>query len=103
MNIGIDIEECNRFEKFAFMDKVFSPNELEYIKSKHGSIQTIAGLYSAKEAYLKAVGTGIIKSKLPEVEIGHDAQGRPYYINNSSATLSISHTKSTAVSVCIIF
>lgn len=102
MNIGIDIVECERVAKLI-SDKVFSNEELVYIQQKNGALETIAGLFAAKEAYFKAKGSGIIKSELPKVEIGHHESGQPFYLNDPHATLSISHTTSTAVAVCIIF
>jgi phosphopantetheine--protein transferase-like protein len=106
MNIGIDIEEICKFAPQApirkQINKIFSSDEIEYIKSKENAPQTITGMYCAKEAYFKATGTGIIKSKLTEVEIVHDANGKPYYKNDSNAALSISHTKTAAVAVCIL-
>jgi len=102
MNIGIDIIECNRLTK-VLNDKVFSANELEYITKKGKALSTIAGLFAAKEAYFKAKGTGIIKSKLPTIEVGHRADGQPFFVNDPQAVLSISHTKTMAVAVCIIF
>lgn len=102
MNIGIDIVECDRVANLV-SDKIFSAEELDYIRQKNHAVETIAGLFAAKEAYFKAKGTGIIKSELPKVVIGHHANGQPYYANDPQTTLSISHTKTTAVAVCIIF
>jgi holo-[acyl-carrier protein] synthase len=102
MNVGIDIEEVVRFKNMN-LEKIFSPAELSYIKQKSAPAETAAGMYCAKEAYFKATGTGIIMRKLPEVEIAHDVDGKPYYKNDANAALSISHTKSTAAAVCIIF
>jgi holo-[acyl-carrier protein] synthase len=101
IKVGIDIVEVERFVNFGHKN-IFSAGELEYIRGKNNSPETIAGLYSAKEAYFKAIGTGIIKSKLPEIEIAHDENGKPYYKNAPSVSLSISHTKTTAVAVCVI-
>ena len=102
MNIGIDIVECDRVAGLL-NDKVFSENELSYIHKKKDNLSTVAGLFAAKEAYFKAKGTGIIKSELPQVEVGYHENGQPFYINNESAVLSISHTASIAVAVCVIF
>jgi holo-[acyl-carrier protein] synthase len=101
MNVGIDIEEVTRFRD-KDISRIFSAAEQEYIHSKSLAPETIAGLYCAKEAYFKATGTGIIIGKLTEIEIAHDANGKPYYKNDLKASLSISHTKSNAVAVCII-
>ena len=102
MNIGIDIVECERVTGLI-SDKIFSKSELEYIHSKKNALPTVAGLFAAKEAYFKAKGTGIVKSKLPEVVICHHENGQPYYLMDTQAVLSISHTNSMAVAVCIIF
>ena len=102
MHIGIDIVECGRVAGLI-NDKVFSTKELDYIKQKQNALPTVAGLFAAKEAYFKAKGTGIIKSKLPRDEVGHRADGQPYYVNDAQSSLSISHTNTTAVAVCIIF
>jgi len=76
---------------------------LEYIHGKGITAdQTAAGLFAAKEAYFKALGTGIQISKLSEIEICHSELGTPYYKNNPHATLSISHTEKIAVAVCIL-
>ena len=102
MNIGIDIVDCERVGGLV-SNKVFNENELNYIRQKNNSLPTVAGLFAAKEAYFKALGTGIVKSELPKIEVGHQENGQPFYVNNSQAMLSISHTATTAVAVCIIF
>ncbi len=102
MNIGIDIVECERVAGIV-NEKVFSTEELTYIEQKQQALPTIAGLFAAKEAYFKAKGTGIVKSKLPKIIVGHDENGRPFFVNDSHAMLSISHTGTIAVAVCIIF
>ena len=114
--IGIDIQDVDRFESFAQTEKMrrmFSQRELDYISKKSHSLETIAGMFCAKEAFFKAVGSGINISQLVEVEVGHLKSGAPYYIlspeiikqNNLSTAridLSISHTKMVAVAVCHI-
>ena len=102
MNIGIDIVECRRV-KGLVSSKIFSAEELTYIEQKKRALPTVAGLFAAKEAYFKAKGTGIVKSELPQVVVGHYDNGQPYYVNDAHAVLSISHTNTTAVAVCIIF
>ena len=102
MNIGIDIVDCERVSGLI-NKKIFNESELQYIAKKNNALPTVAGLYAAKEAYFKAKGTGIIKSQLTEVVVGHRVDGQPYYVNDEKASLSISHTSTTAVAVCIIF
>lgn len=112
--IGIDIVEVARFEKHAkdldsrFCKRVFTHYEVEYLKSRKAA--TMAGLFAAKEAVAKALGTGF-KGFLPsEIEIRHNDSGAPYvvlhgkakkYAKDASIQVSISHTKTLAVAVAI--
>lgn len=115
--IGIDIQDVSRLENFVEstdkMRRMFSQRELDYISKKSRALETVAGLFCAKEAFFKAVGSGINVGQLREVEVGHQHSGAPYYVlspavikayNLSTArvNLSISHTKTTAVAVCYI-
>lgn len=115
--IGIDIFEVKRVEKLLkrknFLNRFFSESEIKYIYSKKFSHNTVAGLISAKEAVLKALGIGIsTEISLRDVEILHD-KGVPFVnIKNSSISklmknrdigsfdLSISHDGGYAISVC---
>ncbi|MCL2846938.1 MAG: holo-ACP synthase [Firmicutes bacterium] len=111
MRIGIDIIETTRMKKLIGTDRIariFTVSECEYLKTKNWAPQSVAGIFCAKEAYFKALGTGIHHGKLLDIEIIHDDMGAPSYnIKNATlkhnATLSISHTRTTAVAVCIIF
>jgi phosphopantetheine--protein transferase-like protein len=115
--IGIDIQEVERMETFIEtpdrMERMFSRKELDYISRKGNAIETITGMFCAKEAFFKAVGSGINISQLTGVEIGHQASGAPYYIlspeiikqhslSTANINLSISHTKNVAIAVCVI-
>ena len=68
VGIGIDIIELNRIEKMLdgklkFMERILTENERNVAKGLKGSRLTefVAGRFAAKEAYSKAVGTGIGK------------------------------------------
>ena len=117
MKIGIDIQSTAPMKRFINTDKMarmFTEMEIAYMRDKNFSLATAAGLYCAKEAFFKAIGTGIgSPASMLNVEILHTETGAPYYniaslimekhnIGNSNISLSISHTKSTAVAVCII-
>jgi len=110
MKIGIDIQDIPRVKNIKphHMERIFASSELEYITRKNSAPQTMAGLYAAKEAFFKALGTGVQHSKLTSVEIDHDKFGAPYYnLKNTEwvelkTVLSISHSKNTAVAVCLI-
>ena len=93
-----------------FLGRVFSETEREYLKSKGSvSAQTAAGLYAAKEAYLKARGTGIDSLNLNQIEVAHGPQGQPYYRLSGAyadsglvAHLSVSHDGGIAAAVCVL-
>ena len=56
MPVGIDIAEISRFEKLlesGVPSKIFTPDEAQYINTKKNRAQTAAGIFAAKEAFLK--------------------------------------------------
>ena len=68
IGIGIDIIELNRIEKMLdgklkFMERILTENERNVAMELKGSRLTefVGGRFAAKEAYSKAVGTGIGK------------------------------------------
>ena len=108
---GIDIIYINRFEKFIddtnFLNSIFNDSEIEYIK-KHKKLDTIAGLFAAKEAMLKALKKGINNYSLKDIEILHDSNKAPYIVlhneikkdyNIDNISLSISHDKEYAIAI----
>ena len=105
MRIGIDMLEIARMKKLMNSSagaKVFSPSELAYIRTKGEALATATGLFCAKEAYFKAVGTGVRRTELAQIEIHHDDLGRPFFPHEPNSAISISHNQTTAVAVCVI-
>ena len=98
--IGVDIGEISRIEKSIknerFLKKVFTQQEVSYCKNA----QSFAGIFAAKEAYFKALGTGITYP-ITDIEVFHNENGKPY-LNISSTDLSISHDGNYAVAVVLI-
>jgi len=106
MKIGIDIIKIARFENKSemFNNRMFTENERTYIASKANQAQTAAGIFAAKEALAKAIGSGLTWDLLA-AEVTHDEHGAPYFINLSddiNAILSISHDDDTAVAVVLV-
>jgi holo-[acyl-carrier protein] synthase len=64
VGMGIDIVEIGRFEraKPALLRRLFTPRELEYCEKKARKAHSYAGRFAAKEAFLKALGTGYAKA-----------------------------------------
>lgn len=120
MLVGIDALDVVRMEKFVqnehFLDKYFTPYEIEYVSKNFRSTLSLAGLYAAKEAFLKALGIGIGGGiNLNEIEIKHQPTGKPYLevlspkgqimlktMNVEEVSISISHTDELATAICII-
>ena len=112
--LGLDLCEISRMEKLLgndrFLTRYFNEGEIGYIRSKGKSAaQTMAGIYAAKEALAKALGTGITFD-LKEISISHDEAGLPgYSLSGKAATmgtgdhflLSISHEAGMAAAVCV--
>ena len=112
--IGIDLCEISRMERMRMMtrftERYFTPEEQAYIRSRGANAaQTMAGVFAAKEALAKALGTGIDFS-LQEAEVVHDEQGCPGYRFHGSLAertegdafwLSITHDTGVAAAVCI--
>lgn len=87
MSTGTDIVKISRMEgliKNGIPKKVFSEYEQNYINSKSNRLQTSAGIYAAKEAVLKALGTGITLP-LNEVCINHLSDGKPFVVLTGTA------------------
>ena len=83
--IGTDIVNIKRIEKsinrygFKFIKKIFSEKEIKYCKKKNNPNAFYAKRFAAKEAFSKAMGTGIIKDiSLKNIEISNDSYGKPF-------------------------
>ncbi len=112
--LGIDLCEISRMEKLlqqeSFLVRYFTDREIGYVRSKgKQGAQTLAALYAAKEAFAKAVGTGLNFS-LKEVEVVHSEQGCPSLSLSGSLLdkygqetffLSLTHEAGIAAAVCV--
>ncbi|MBP2655769.1 MAG: Holo-(acyl-carrier-protein) synthase [Firmicutes bacterium] len=82
IGVGMDIVEIDRIkaalERRRFMIRVFTENERSYCDSRKSQCYaSYAARFAAKEAVLKALGTGMTGGKWLEVEILPDKAGRP--------------------------
>lgn len=109
--IGADIVDIRRIAKAieseAFFKRVFTDGERAYAQSKHNSVQTLAGIFAAKEAVAKLSGRGIRGFSLTDIEIVHSDLGAPEVklygkakeLFSSPVYVSISHEKDYAFAV----
>lgn len=117
--LGVDIVEIARMEQIlqrspGFAARVFSEAERAYCESRHKPAVHYATHFAAKEAVLKALGTGFSQGiGFTDVEVSHDANGRPVALLHGRAAqvadelgvielpLSLSRTSDTAVANAI--
>ena len=119
VGIGNDIIEIERVEKAiskeGFIAKVYTQREIENIVKRGNRTETYAGIFSAKEAISKAIGTGVREFALTDLEILNDNLGKPYVIvsdklneiiqrkkENYQIEIAISHSKKYATAMAII-
>lgn len=118
MFVGIDTIEINRIKKSVlrerFMERVYSEKESALFLNKKNPHESMAGNWAAKEAFAKAVRTGVRDFSLNEVSILRDELGAPYIELTGHAkvladslgldfSVSITHTKEFASAVVIAF
>ncbi len=84
VGIGTDITECLRIAKMIdlhgelFINRVYTDLEIEYCRERKAATQHFAGRWAAKEAILKAIGTGWVKGiSWRDMEIRNDRSGKP--------------------------
>ena len=85
---GIDIEELASIESAVtrhegFAKRVLTAQEMERFNSLKGrrKIEYLAGRWSAKEAFSKAMGTGIGKLSFQDLEVLNNERGAPYFLS----------------------
>ena len=81
---GIDIVAISRFERFVvennvpLLERLFTSHEREYCAVRKRSAQHYALRFAAKEAFLKALGTGLRDGiSWHDVEVVNDSLGKP--------------------------
>ncbi len=84
VGLGTDIVECLRIAQMIerhgelFIGRVYTTHEMEYCSTRKAATQHYAGRWAAKEAVLKAIGTGWIKGVgWRDIEVRNHPNGRP--------------------------
>ena len=118
---GVDIVAIARFERFirednqALLERLFTPAEREYCRTKRESAQHYAARFAAKEAFVKALGMGIREGiGWQDVAVAHDPLDKPVFHFSAVAQerlrersvvrshLSLSHDGGLAVALVIL-
>jgi holo-[acyl-carrier-protein] synthase len=113
---GIDLVEIKRIkesmENPRFCRRVLGPAEYAQLEMRGFPVQSVAASFSAKEAFSKAIGTGLRGFSLTEVELLRAENGRPDLKLSGSAleiarergltfSVSVTHTREYAAAVVV--
>lgn len=120
IGIGTDITECARIEAMCekhgsrFIDHVYTEFEIGYCSQKKSSREHYTGRWAAKEAVLKALGTGwAVGISWKDVEVRNEPGGKPLIRLSGEAQrvaenlgideilISISHCASHAIAYAV--
>lgn len=111
--VGIDLLEIQRIKELVlrqpnFSKRILTEKEENYYQklSEHRQIEFLAGRFAAKEAFSKAIGTGIGGDvSFLDIEILPDSKNKPIVetkIYPGTIHLSISHSDEFAVAQIIL-
>jgi holo-[acyl-carrier protein] synthase len=114
---GIDLTEIYRIKKNLenerFLQKIYTEGERKYLEVRKFNPQTAAGMFAAKEAVAKSLGTGFSNFGPRDIEIVKDELGKPIVklygnalkraekLEIKTIHISISHTEDLAIAQCI--
>lgn len=120
IGIGIDIADQNRFkESFDtygdnFLRQILTEQEIQACARYRFPVEHYVGKFSVKEAFMKAVGTGLREITFQEIEVLNRESGAPYILTSGKAKaiviekgvtqihVSLSHDGNLAVAVVIL-
>lgn len=117
--LGIDIVHVDRIRRWleqpGLVDRFFNPLEVEAARSRGaGEALSLAARFAAKEAFGKALGTGLHGIKLGDIIVVNNHNGKPDMVLQGSAAerfrasgggtlhISLTHEGKNAVAVAII-
>lgn len=116
--VGTDITEVERIKcsvsSKRFVQRVYSEKESALFSKKKTPYESMAANWCAKEAFAKAIGTGVKGFSLNEVSCLRNDLGQPYLELSGQAkkiaegrklefSVSLSHTKNYAVATVIAY
>lgn len=119
LGVGIDVVHVDRIRHWmtvpGLYDRFFHPEELaSALPRGEVGILSLAARFAAKEAFGKALGSGLRHFSLREVAVLNDSNGKPFMVLTGSAeaaftefggkriAVSLSHEKDNALAVVII-
>jgi holo-[acyl-carrier protein] synthase len=119
IGIGIDVVQITRMSAWLhrpmLLDRYFHPDELEAAKAKGSGFEhSLAARFAAKEAFGKALGTGLAGMRLRDIEVVNDSNGKPgirlygaakrRFVDSGGSSLfvSLTHESDNAIAVVVI-
>jgi holo-[acyl-carrier protein] synthase len=121
VGLGVDMEEITRVGDAIqrhgriFLERIFTPAEIAYCERHRDPVERYAGRFAAKEAAMKALGTGWGQGvRWRDIEVARQPGGRPTIIFHGVAreraerlggrqiSLSITHTGNFALAEVIL-
>lgn len=117
--IGTDIVEVKRFKKWvsnpAMLNRFFNKEEQADFQSEQKACEHYAARFAAKEAFAKALGTGLVGFEFKDIYVKKDELGKPVLVAVDSAKkilesrcgiykmhISLSHEKEYATAFAVI-
>lgn len=116
VEVGIDIIEIERVERVLarhgqrFLQRVYTPRERERYATR---VQELAARFAAKEATMKALGTGIRGVRWRDIEVLPNRRGKPILILHETArrraallglthfSVSLTHSRGDAMAIVV--
>ena len=91
LGIGVDIIENKRIKNsiknHKFKNRIYSSKELKLSSSSKNKIGYFSKRFAAKEAFVKALGTGFRNNlNFKDIEVINDKKGQPHFIKNKKIT-----------------
>jgi holo-[acyl-carrier protein] synthase len=118
---GVDLAEVDRIgnaiNRFGrrFIERIYTPLEIAYVESKVNRFERYAARFAAKEAGMKAIGTGWHYGvRWQDFEVANEPSGRPTLrfhgvaaefakkLGVKNVALSITHTKAMSLAYVIL-
>ncbi|MBD3348084.1 MAG: holo-[acyl-carrier-protein] synthase [Candidatus Eisenbacteria bacterium] len=116
--VGTDIVDLDHFESVVarsrpgFLRYLFTENEIGYCERYRDKTASYAAVFAAKEAFLKALRTGLAPGlRWKDVEVMHERGGAPTILahgkcvellGDGRAHVSLSHSRTSAHAVVVI-
>ena len=121
IGVGIDLVKIDRMERAVdrfgevFLQRVFCPVEISWCKKKRNPYPCFAARFAAKEAFVKALGTGFsggitlkdiwierLDSGAPVLRFSNRAKQKMEELGSSRAYVSLTHERDVAAAVVVM-